>query len=198
MGVARVTVFGNIAGQLTNNVLHFQKSDTVLADYSDLAARVRDWFCINPFSLNCSAHQSWNRIHVVQLGGTFIPIDLAFAAQGTWDASLDYTPTVAVVFRLLTGLGGRRGRGRFYMGGFGSRAKNQGLWEASIQLQLNACANAIADFWVHTTNPNYKGNGWVLGICPRGNDPTLFLTVDQVVARPMIGVLRRRQLGVGA
>lgn len=198
MGIARVTVVGSIAGQMTNNVLHFHTENITDVKLADLAVRVQNAFVINPFSLNCSAHQSWSRIHVWEVGSDRVPIDLSFAVQGTWDASLDFTPTVCAVFQLKTSTMGRSGRGRFYMGGFGSRQKQVGLWAPAIQIQLNSCAEAIENFWCDVNHPSYSGNGWVLVVARRENPLPDPLQVVQVLARPMIGTLRRRQLGVGA
>ncbi len=198
MSVARVTIHGRLAGQLTNNVLHFWKSGaTSPGTLTDLLQRVTDWWVNNPWRLNASAAQTWHKTRGFFPEGTSEPLEVNYLATGAWDTSIDYTPVQAAVMQFKTGVAGRHGRGRTYMGGFGSRQMQDGLWSTATMVQLNAVAQALEDFWTDDTDPNYKGNGWFLVVCPR-NAPASFLRVTDVVARPMVGNTRTRQLGVGA
>lgn len=197
MGVDRVTIFGLIAGQMTNNVLHFYQPDTTDADHIRLAELVRDWWVENPMRLNCDGHMSWNRVHVYDVNSGDPPIDLTFAKTGAGGPTTNFLPFVSAVFRFQTAVGGRRGRGRTYQAGIGQGFYINGLWDASAMTNLNAVAAALKAFWCVPSDVNYKGEGWQLAVCPRG-DPSDFHLVTDVVARPLVGSQRRRQLGVGS
>lgn len=196
MTVCRVTVVGVIAGQTTNNVMHFRSVDTTPDMIAALGPLVRDWFVDNPMRLNCDGHMSWSKVHVNPLESSVLPYDISFSMVGVGGPSTNFLPFVTAVFQLQTGVAGRRGRGRIYAPGFGQGQFNNGLWDDSAMVRLNAVAAALQAFWVDVSGPNYKGQGWDMVVCPRG-DPSSPLGLSAVVARTMVGSQRRRQLGVG-
>lgn len=196
MAVARVTLMGRLAGQRHKNVLHFHKGDIVTADLPDLAARVRDWWLDNPLAANLSAALAWDNVHVAIMESSFVPIDFAVSVHGVFADNGHYSPVLAACFQLLTPTAGRRGRGRHYVGAQTTEFMNAGVWNVFWQNRLDAIAQAFQDFWTDPNNPNYKGNGWTLAVCPR-NDATQVKFVTRVRARPMAGFIQRRQLGRG-
>jgi hypothetical protein len=197
MAVFRVSVYGLYVGQMTCNVIHFNKPDAVQIDMHLLANWVNSNWVHNPFALNVSGFQSWNRIHVAVLDASWPAIDLTIADAGIDGISQDFTPMVSAVFQLHTDTGGRRGRGRHYVGGFGHYAMNNGFWSPAAQVRLDACAAALEFFWKTPGGTVLAASGFAMGVCPR-NDPSGFKPVTHGTARGLVGVQRRRQIGVGA
>lgn len=95
------------------------------------------------------------------------------------------------LFSIRTATSGRKGHGRFYMFGVHQDSVLNGVVQSGALAAYQNAANAIVN--------RYKVGGTgpiVLGVCPRSN-PADFKSVTSIIARPVFGIQRRRNIGVG-
>jgi len=193
MAIFRVWLYGNLAGQMTCNVLHFHKADAVQNDINILGSRVNEQF-VGYISGNVISAQSWNRMHITSPSNPeWGAVDFSFARVGSFGTSIQYTPVNCFVMWFKTGVAGRRGLGKFYQGGVQQNWLNAGNWEAVTMTRWTQLCATLKSKWVSPGGTEL----FDLCVCPR-NDPGSFLLVNDIVARPMMGVQRRRNLGAGA
>lgn len=193
MAVYRAYLYGSIAGQMTCNVMHFWKGDAVSADHALLATKINEgWaaFC----GFNVLSAQSWNRVHIIRLDSSpHVAADYPFSRTGSWATTTEYSPVMCFVLQFKTSFFGRHGMGKYYQSGVQFNWMNVGNWNATTQTRLNNLCTTLKGIWTGAS-PSSTFN---LVVCPR-NDPTGFHFVTDIVCRPMAGVQRRRNIGVGA
>lgn len=197
MSVARVTIYGRLFGQQTQNVVHFDHTDYVSSDLPVLVTNVRDFWCDNPFRLNVDGSFIYEKIHAVIIDNPADRIDLPLSMQGIGGPSTNGLPFVSAVFQLKSEFPGRAGRGRFFQAGFGQGFYNAGLWNSQAMVNLTACAEALQGFWCGPNGSRVQATGWSLVLNKRGHVADPHPVVD-VIAREMVGYIGKRQLGRGA
>jgi hypothetical protein len=198
MSLFRATLHCTLLGQQMANVLHFEKPDATADQMVILASKINAWVISNPMSLHASSDVRWFNIHIEDVDGTFDAIDFPTDISGTDIPWNNGSPVMNAVIQLRTQNKTRRGRGRFFMPGWGAKGMTNGFWSAPVLLEGNAVAQALEDFWVNTTNPNYKNTGfnWMVASRKQDETGTRFL-VESIKFRALPGTVRRRQIGVG-
>lgn len=198
-GIFRATILMSQYGSTYANVLHFRKPSSSPNDLTDLASAVNAWVVVNPLSLHADGSVRWFNLHVQEVVNDGESADFPIDVSGALGPNVNQNPNIAAVIQLRTENGGRRGRGRFFLAGWDTRAKNSGFWSDGALLEGNAVAQALEDFWVNTGNPNYKNTGfeWVVASRDQGENGTAF-GVTSIKFRATPGVVRRRGIGVGS
>lgn len=195
----RVTLNHTQYGSEYANVLHFRGGDNAEDAMPLLAAAVNAWVVSNPIALHCDGSVRYYNIHVQDTAQNGQSIDFPIDRSGQLGPNVDQAPFVSAVIQLKTAHGGPRGRGRFNLAGWDTRAKHSGFWSDGALLEGNSVAQALEDFWVNTTNPNYKNTGfeWCVASRDQGENGTAF-GVTRIKFRPTPGCVRRRAIGVGS
>lgn len=173
------------------NVLHFQLSDATTAQFNALGGYVRDFWC-DTHRGNVDANMSWQRVHMVDMSpGTNSEYDTSFSLVGVLGPSTAYVPFVCAMFKFATGVGGRRGHGRTFQGGYGHTSQFvNGNWISGTQTRLDNVATDLKFYWV--TNRTAVGN-WALAVAPR-NSPDDYILVDDIIASPRVTTMNTRKL----
>ena len=196
MTTTRVSIFGHYAGQLTMNVMHFNQPDVTQASLVLLAALVDDLWINGGIVQNTEAGASWNKILVQDVETGLNDVELGIIRTGVLGDSKNYTPMNAAVFQLITETSGRKGKGRVYLTGFSAGNMVDGYWKVETQNRLNNVAAQLQSYWCQGGAEHNASQGWDLGVCPR-TDPTEFKPAVSIVARGLVGVQVRRQIGRG-
>lgn len=198
MTIYRVSLIANQFGSTHVNVLHFRNVGEFADPLLVLATACNTWILNNPLRLHADNSVRWTNIHVQEVVNNGESLDFPTDLSGTLGPSSNQTPIVAAVIQLKTAQGGRRGRGRFFLSGWDTRAKLNGFWADGPQLEGNSVAQALEDFWVNVGNPNYKNIPfeWMVASRDQGEAGTSF-AVTQIKFRPTPGCVRRRNIGVG-
>lgn len=194
MAVYRLTLKGKLFGQSIQNVLHFKEKTpgamnriTFANEFNNAWVQsIRNW---------CIQSMQWTEIYFVDISNpddvpTVLPINVAGGVGG----NAQVAPHLTVVYKLKTGVGGRRGRGRFHISGVQGGHLLEGVWTPSLLVQLNSIATTLKQNFTGE-NPFKLHN---LGVMPRTDNPNDFLPVTDIIVRNYPGSQRRRNFLVGA
>lgn len=188
----RVTISGLMFGQMHQNVLHFQQVEGGGTDPQFQAFRIRDVWLPQIRTLH-TASLNYNSIVIQNLdlpanAPTTVPINIV----GSIAASSDMLPFAAMVVLLQTGRAGRRGRGRFYVGSLPTVAFTNGLLTAARISGFETMRGVL--------EPAFVGPGATAGmkLVVHGKGPGAEINpVVRMAARAVVGVQRRRNIGIG-
>jgi len=190
MSIVRVIMTGSILGQKMQNVLHFQNPDGALTNLQISEELKPNWITV---LRNVQNNQlQWTEISVQRVDSPGFAADVytVTAAPGSLSGSAALTFACPVV-SIRTGVAGRAGHGRFYIFGLHGDSVSNGAFQSG--------AFAAYQTYVGNLKNRYKSGGTgpiVLGVCPR-NNPVDFKPMTDLIVRPIFGVQRRRNLGVG-
>lgn len=196
MTVCRVTIYGTYGGQGHINVLHFQLTDATTALINVLGQRVDD-FWVDAIRGGVDGNMRWNRIHVKPLTGSTPEYDYGSTRVGALSPSTQYCPFICACFLFHTSIGGRRGRGRSFQGGYGHGSFfNTGQWQTATQNRIDDAATALTGYWCNPSDTNTSG--WKLRVGPRS--ATLdadYHIVNTITGRNIVSTMNTRKLGRG-
>lgn len=190
MAIYRAVFSGLIYGQLWQNRVHFRKNEggpTVeqFATHLNL-----NW--VEKMRNTQHGLVQWLSIQVVDIsGGSGLGHTLAISKTGAQGQESQDTSFECGVIKLGTGFAGKRNRGRIYMAGIRGGATQFGLIQA---FEIDNWNNRLAEL-----APLYLGNassGCNLIIHNGPESPDREVTTWQM--RQILGVQRRRNIGVGA
>jgi hypothetical protein len=188
MGLFQARVSGQLFGENVMNVLHFQKPQSTTADKGVLAISLRDHFYAQMKFL-CSNQMQWREIMVIDPSNPDdLPAILPIVINGFNSQPNAVINTVCAVYRIKTGVGGRRGRGRFYISGIDANGIALGRWNAQMLINLNSVANSLKGGYVGNT----PTSGFNLGVIRRGAGEADFIEATDLVARDYPGTQVRR------
>ncbi len=191
--VIRVTTTGAIGGYVQQNVLHFTWLGDGPFDLSDAAVEIRDhWIqLIKPLQ---ASDFRYSLITVRNMNTlTLPPFSLVVSINGGGGTVLNWWGPMSVVFSIRTATFGRKGRGRFYVGGFYVGQVGQGQFTSSAQsFNAGMAANLEARYVAVGAPGNFR-----LGVAPRLATADNFKFATQIIPAPTPGVQRRRNFGVG-
>ena len=191
--LVRATIFANYGGSGHINVVHFQRSDVTTVIYLALAAIV-DEFWVDWFRINCDATMHWNKIIIEDRGGNESSYEYSMSRNGVLGPSLQYCPFIAACWNFHTDFGGRHGRGRHYVGGFGHGNNfNDGIWLTSTQNRLDGIATELTNYWV---DGRTQTNGWRVVVAAR-TETVSGHPVTQIVGRSRVATMNTRKLNRG-
>lgn len=190
MSIVRVITSQSLWGQLVQNVMHFQNPDGALS-----ALEIKDEVFTSLWT-RLRNHQNTNLIYnsmsvqIVDSSGHSPDVFSLGGLHGSLDGD-SYHPSIAVLFSIQTAFGGRHGHGRFYMCGLHFDFIEHGVIRPDIFALYQGDATFIAN--------RFKSGGsgpLTLGVCPR-SDPSDFKGMTDLIAKPTVGIQRRRNIGVG-
>lgn len=188
----RVTIIGTYYGQTFNNVLNMDNTGTVMN-----AAQVAD-DVLAFFVLVVKAWQSnlvtytGIRVQPMEAGNpasAFKPITIV-GAKGNLVVE---NPFVAGVLKIGTAFGGKKGRGRIYLPGLTIHGIAGGLFTTAGLAIVND--NIVLPLFGSYNGPTGVGN-LKLGVMGRAVDSP-FHVMTNLQIRSVLGIQRRRQVGVG-
>lgn len=190
MATIRVTLSMTYYGQVFQNVLHFNKADYVFSDLAGLITDIQtSW--INQVKWCQSDGLKYVNAKFHQVGSAAADINQVLSIVGGTGSSSEYKPFNAHIIRIQTGLGGRTGRGRVYIGGIASNLTDFGFVKSSILSTWATKFTAIlAAFGAGGTS------AFRLGVNPHTETDDFKLCVS-LSLNPVEGVQRRRNIGVG-
>lgn len=191
MSVIRVTISGVCLGQTMQNVLHFTNPDDTLT-LPAVCTDIRDnWLASMSNCSTSSFTYTLVRADRVDVASPPSPATLAVAVAGVGTPTTNHV-VLCFIFKLRTGVGGRRGRGRIYT--MAPRAD----W-----ISNSVPTGAGSAFMTGTVIPallaRYGPTGaspLILGVASR-DDPTDIKSVESIAVANYMGVQRRRNIGVG-
>lgn len=190
MSIIRAITNQTYYGQLIQNVMHFRNPDGAL---SNLACKNEIFGNLwTVLKSNTNQNLIYSTMSIQQIDPTTTPAEVFTIGPNT--GSLiggGYASFAAVLFSIRTNSPGRHGHGRFYMCGIHGDWVANGLLRADVHSLLAGNATTITG--------RFKDGGTgplALGVCPR-NDPASFIPMSALICRQVLGVQRRRNLGVG-
>lgn len=223
----KLDLFQSFLGQRVMNSLAFSRKAETATTQAECAALALDWknFLIQ-FQAASLTHVSWRMVQLSGAGVTYSAVDCTReggeAFEGAYTGTLvgamageALPPQCARVTTLMTGLVGRRRRGRFYQAGIiegitqdgvfgsGEMATHQALWDAQL-----------AQYSPGGTDPTWSVGVWsqriATGCEPSGAHPhnmtnvstpnptDAFRPVSVFRCRNIVYTQRKRTIGVGA
>lgn len=195
MPVVRVTFTGLSWGTINcQNVVAFSYGAASGLTSATVAAELRDNWC-TLLAAGQGFNFGWRNISVYQVGSGLSPTNLPIVINGQDGVSpLDGTQVICMKFRILTATGGRKGRGRIYLPGYRQAYWSVGQMTATGITNMTARINAIKTRYVGEATAT---SPLVLGVLPRGDDPTQFKMSTDLTLSLTPGIQRRRNLGIG-
>jgi hypothetical protein len=195
MAVCRVTLTATLYGSLIQNVWHFNVADYVTAKLAALLAAM-DTLWMAPYKDMWVSETFFIQLRGEQLTAlgvgdvSILPLTKIGGAGNDRRSPLH----LAQVIQLTTGIGGKRNRGRFYVGGITVNSMLDGVF---TQAHLNTSAGYINTLKSRWVSPNSTADSQLVIHGP--NDAhTDFRVVTNMASRATPGSQRRRLIGVGA
>jgi len=189
MGVFQVTVTGTLFAQNIQNVMVFKKDGSVWAtDSALLGAKMRDAFYAQ-IKFLCVGAMQWTTVTIIDPHNEQNPpLILPIVINGFQGSTTKIFLPLCGVYRLKTGVGGRRGRGRIYISGIDPNGIENGRWNAAQIINFNSVASSIKGQFVGD-NP---GSTFKLGVMRRGGAIGDFIPCTDIVVRDYPGTQTRR------
>jgi len=191
--IVRATITGAIGGYIQQNVLQFEYDPDHGSDFLQLAAfELRDhWIqLVRPLQASDFRYSNITTRNMSNL--TQPPWSEPISIFGGGGTVQNWWGPMAVVFSIRTAIFGRKGRGRFYLGGFYVGQVGQGQFTASAQGQNTVIAGGLITRYIAASSSPMR-----LGVGPRNNTAANFNLATNIIAQPTPGVQRRRNFGVG-
>lgn len=194
MAVARVTFSYSLYGSVMQNVFHFKKADYVSSELPTLCTNFRDHFldvyrnCFVAETILLSVHAQ-----IVDSGPGGDVYNLLLSSIGGGGNDRRVPLMMAFVAQTRTGLGGRRYRGRFFIGAQTVNGILDGVITGTKATEIQGYLNTIADRWL-TGTADY---GWHMVIFHGTGEGGGDTAITSIQLRSLPGCQRRRELGVG-
>ena len=195
MSLHKVTLTQILKGQRIQNVFYLQNIDGLRSDTDIGAHLIADWI---QFVKTCQGTQLRYINLMVQRLGTNppAPFILNIDIPGTWTGHDPRMPFVCLVMQKKTNIGGRRGRGRYYISGVNpEELQTDGAWSTgTISGRFQPMCDNLKSRWL--------SGGSVAGLRLM-NGPadaqleTDVISVTNLIPRNFPGLQRRRSVGVG-
>lgn len=193
MSFHRVTITQLYGAQTCQNVLHFENFDGLMTPQAIANDVLTNWV------QKVRSQQSSQLLHATILVQSVsnpnqAPFNLTTNLFGQSFGETRVPTFVAIVFKFLTARAGRHGRGRCFIPGVVTDHLDQyKLSAAGVTNWTNNVVNPIKLAYVPPNNTS------PLNLCVReeagAND--LFNTLIDIQVRPVLGVQRRRNIGIG-
>lgn len=189
----RITVSGTLFGQLIQHVFHMEDPDG-LTGLAGTATDLRDnW--VFKHTLRQGPEVRYTNILVQNIDDPLVaPFSLTIDRQGQWSATDRVPPFSCLVVKKVTATGGRHGRGRIFFPGVAPDAFQNGAFTSGYLTQWN-------DNFITPVMARYGPSGsHNLNLMLRANlpDGAILVPIISLQVRPILGVQRRRNIGVGA
>jgi len=176
--------------QMVQNVLHFSAPDNQFtnAQINDI---VKTLFIIQVKALQ-NEHLLYQTLETRRIAPNANVVTVESLLGFTGDlAGVGAHPVIAAIFTIQTATPGRHGHGRFYMGGVHQESILNGVVEPNAFAAYSTKAGIITTRF----GPNAT-SGINLGV-KQQHPSNNFIAMQQLIARSVFGVQRRRNIGVG-
>ena len=190
MSIWRVTLTGTMYNQKMQNVLHFDNPENIYGITTMRNYMVNDWILMLRTIQNVNF--TWTSLQLAELKSNPEPPYVeALSGMPGGLSGPGAPPFVCGVFSIRTSTGGRRGRGRFYMGGVHQESILNGQLhpnaliaysDVANQLKIRFCTGGSTDFRLQVAERVALPDG---------------IPSTNIVARGVLGVQRRRNINVG-
>jgi len=192
MPIWEVNIAGILLGQAHQNVLHFSDEGFPVITAPTVATRIRDQWLDQIKTLHTS-NLVYNTITVRDLQAPGVaPTTLAINIPGTIGSDSNMLPFASMVILKQTATAGRHGHGRYYVGGLPTVAYASGLLTAARIAGFETMRTVLEPRWIG----GGATGGMALGVCDRTGGLNWTACV-RIVARAVVGVQRRRNIGIG-
>jgi hypothetical protein len=188
MAVYEVVISGTIYGQLWQNRLHFQTVEGFVGDAQTIAGPLNNVFVFWYKQMMHSA-TAFTNINVKNISGPADQFILANPQTGAQAAENQNLSFAAVVIQKKTGLAGKANRGRLYAPGHRQGGTQQGKLVGNELANWQLAMNNIAQNFINPLPHNFK----LVIKHPEGTTD-----VTSLVVRDVLGVIRTRNIAVGA
>lgn len=191
MSTHRITLTQNARGRIIQNVFHVNNPDGALSDVQIKDEVVNNW--IQVIKPHTGLNLTYIGLEIRVVGVAAPPAATHFVLNIPGTGSSTNLPQVCCVkLGFLTGLSGRKFRGRYYIGLIGNVTDQTDLITGTPMANLEATAATLQARWA------VNGSGpLTLVIFHRGPEAPPPTLVTQIIVRATLGVQRRRNLGVG-
>jgi hypothetical protein len=190
MSVVRVVMTGTMLGQRMQNVLHFLNPDGALSNFAISEELKPNWITVLRSAQNNTL--AWTQITVQKVDAPAGPIDVFPITAAPGSLVGEPAPTaLCPLVSIRTQTPGRAGHGRFYIFGMHRESILNGQFQPDA---LNFYKVQVAQI-----ENRYKAGGSgpiTLGVCSRANPGDIKL-MTALIVRPIFGIQRRRNIGVG-
>lgn len=191
MPIYKAVITASLFNQLVQNRIYLQ-SET-FQESNEVASHVwNSW--VTPIRQLQHAGVKYQNVTVTQVdppsGLSFTETRVLFGAQAEETQGLSFS---CGVLRFQTGVAGRGNRGRYYVAGHRQGATHFGQFDVS-ELTLWAQQTALLEQAYVGPTGGSTGIGLLIRHAATGG----FHSVQAIAMRPILGVQRRRNIGVGA
>lgn len=191
MPIDRVVISGRLYNQLVQNRIYVQCEQ--FQEVDEVAAHIwNSW--INTLRQQQTQSLRYSEVVVTRIeppsNTSFSDVRSVLGFHQEEPQALSFG---AGVIRFQTGLAGRQNRGRYYAAGYRQGATFLGQFTADELTQWKAKTDLLQEFY---TGPSGGSTG--LNLLIRHEKAGGFTAVTSIAMRPIIGVVRRRNIGVGA
>jgi len=191
MPIDKVVITQTLFNQLVQNRIHVQCE--TFQEVEEVAAHIwNSWINnVRPWQHGGLRYTNVTVTRIDPPGGlSFTETRSIFGAQAEETQGLSFT---AGVLRFQTGLAGRQNRGRYYVAGYRQGATHLGQFDAAELANWKQQTDILQTLY---TGPTGGSTG--LNLLIRHQQSGGFVPVVNIAMRPIIGVQRRRNVGVGA
>lgn len=193
MSIWEVNISGILLGQAHQNVLHFTDETFPTINAMTVATRIRDQWLDQIKTLHTS-NLVYNTITVKDLQLPLVaPTTLAINIPGTIGSDSNMLPFASMVILKQTASSGRHGHGRYYVGGLPTVAYASGLLTAARITGFETMRTVLEPRWIGGS----ATAGLQMGVVDKSGGGVVFRALVRIVARSIVGVQRRRNIGVG-
>lgn len=188
MAIYECIFSGTYYAQLWQNKFHLESVDGFAGDAQTVANALNtDW--VFQFRGNQVSDVVWSSINVKRLGSSAEQFILPLALTGVHAGEPQRASFIAGVMQKKTGLAGRANRGRFYIPGIRGGGTQSGLIVGNEFTFWQSACNVLASKFINPLPHNLR----LVVKHPEGTTP-----VTSLVMRQILGVMRTRNIAVGA
>jgi len=189
MPIFEVTFAGQMYGQTWNNVCHFNSGEGAVSPQEVAAVLNSEW--VDQMKTFQTNDVKWFTIQVKKISaGPQEQFTLAINKFGGQAGEPQSNTFVAGVIQKHTGLAGRKFRGRIYVPGIRRGGTSLGIFQ---DFELTNWNNICGQLMTRFCDPASTG----LRLIIHGEGESHDTPVVQLAMRPIIGVMRTRNIGVG-
>lgn len=183
-----VLLKGSMAGQITMNTIHCRNQEGFVYTKQQFLDNLFTRFTGQLVFLQCR-NFTWTEMRIWEwYNPNDTPLVVPINQGGQAAETFQFALSLAAVFQKKTAIGGKTGRGRFYMPGCPSTAVENGRWNANYLANMNAVRAAI-NGWLTGETPLAHIN---IGLVPRHAEGEEFKELTDFKTRDYPGTQVRR------
>lgn len=191
MSIERVTFFQSFTNRIFNNVIHLNNPDGLLTP-QEIADEVRvNW--VGPIRVWQAHELVYTHVTIQRLGLGQLPAPVTVQwvnVDGDGTSDVEHA-SICALLSFRTALAGRRHRGRYYVATVPAAHITNDVLNTDFGIpRMNAIANSLQNRFA-------ADGGGPLDLVIWHRDTNDFHLVTGIIAQPRLGILRKRNVGVG-